>query len=101
MARGFRAELSEVLQVVEREVVAEQVEQRVEQHRRVACGQDEAIAQRPLGVVGIEAQMVCPDLECRPRQAHGGTGMAATRPLDGIDGKGADGVLGFLSKGEG
>ena len=49
MARRPRAPLAERLEVVEVEVVARQVEERVEEHARVAGRQDEAVAVRPVG----------------------------------------------------
>ena len=45
--RRLRVELAELPDLVEREPVAEQVQQRVEQHRGVARGEHEAVAQRP------------------------------------------------------
>ena len=44
-----RAPLAEPLELVERQVVAGQVEQRVEEHRGVAGAQDEPVAVRPVG----------------------------------------------------
>ena len=48
----LRAPLPELLELVEREVVAGEVQHRVEEHRRVARGEHEAVAVRPLRVVG-------------------------------------------------
>ena len=53
----------------------------------------EAIAQRPVGVAGIEAQMLVPDLECGAGQAHRRTRVAAAGTFDRVDGKEADRVL--------
>ena len=36
----------------------------------------EAVAQRPGGISGIEAQVLVPELEGRPRKTHGGAGVA-------------------------
>ncbi len=46
----FRAPLPEGLQLLEREVVSGEVEQRVEQHRRVAAREDEPVAVGPAGL---------------------------------------------------
>jgi hypothetical protein len=53
MARRERAPLAEALELVERQVVARQVQHAVEQHRAVAGGQDEAVAVRPRGSFGL------------------------------------------------
>ena len=58
---------AEVLQIIEREVVTEQVQEAVEQHRCVTVRQDETIAQRPARIVGIEAQVPIPMPEEEPR----------------------------------
>ena len=52
VARRVRAPLAERLEVLERDVVAGEVEQRVQQHRRVPGGEDEPVAVRPVRVVG-------------------------------------------------
>ena len=48
MPRRLRVQLPEALQLVHRQVVAGEMQQRVEQHRAVAVRDDEAIAVRPL-----------------------------------------------------
>jgi hypothetical protein len=51
MAGGGRAELAEILDLLERHVgVAEQMQQRVEQHRAVTGRQHEPVAVRPIGL---------------------------------------------------
>jgi hypothetical protein len=87
------AELPERLDVGQRELEAEQVEQRVEQHRRVAAGEHEAIAQGPGGIARIEAEMVVPEQEGRSRQPHRCTQVTDPGALHGVDGEAADGVL--------
>src|SRR5439155_9728350 len=62
MTRRPRTELAEVREVVEREPVPVEMEQRVQEHRSVAVGEDEAVAQRPRGIARIEAQMAVPEL---------------------------------------
>ena len=49
----FDAPLAEVAQVVEGEAVAGEVEQRVEEHRRVAVGEHEPVAVGPVGRGGV------------------------------------------------
>jgi hypothetical protein len=92
VARGLRVPLAEGLQVVDRDVVAGQVQQRVDQHRTVAVGEHEAVAVRPIRVGRVVAQHVVP-------QHLGDVGHAHRRPrvsgiglLDGIHAERADGV---------
>ena len=91
VAGGLRAELAEILDLVDRHVlVAGEIEQRIEQHRAVAGRQDEAVAVGPVRVLRIEFQ--------EAREQHGGdvggahrqAGMAGIGLLDGIHGKEAD-----------
>ena len=100
MPRGARVQLPEALQLVEREVVAGQVQQRVEQHRTVAVGQDEAVAVRPLRVCGVVAQVALPQRDGDLRHAHRHARMSAPGGLDGVHGEGADGV-GEFRRGDG
>ncbi len=92
MARGLAVQLAEVLQVVDGQVVAGQVQQRVDQHRAVAVGQHEAVAIGPQRVGRAVFQMVAPEHFGDVRHAHGGTGMAAVGFLHGIHAEGADGI---------
>jgi hypothetical protein len=54
---------------------ARQVEQRVEQHRRVAVGQDEAIAVRPDRLLGVEPQEPLPEHVGDGRERHRRAGV--------------------------
>ncbi len=87
MARRQRSQLAEVLELVERHVcIAGQIQQRIQQHRAVPGGQDEAVAIRPSRIGGVEFQEL--------REQHGGdiggahrqAGMAGFRLLDSIHG---------------
>lgn len=51
---GLAVNLTEVLEVVHGEVIAEQVEQGVLQNAAMAVGEDEAVTVEPLGVLGVE-----------------------------------------------
>jgi hypothetical protein len=55
MAGGARAPLAEGLELVERQVVAVEVQHRVEQHRAVTGREHETVAVGPLGVLRIVA----------------------------------------------
>ncbi|MCY1515307.1 hypothetical protein D9M68_498890 [compost metagenome] len=92
VARGARAKLAELLQVLDAEVVAGQVQQRIDQHRAVAVGQHEAVAVGPLRIGRVVAQVIAPQHFGDVRHAHWGTGMAAVGFLHGIHAQCADGI---------
>ena len=75
---------------------AGQVHQRVEQHRRMAAGEDEAIAVRPERRGRIVAQVLRPQLIGDRREGHRRAGMAAVGRLDGVHRQRADRVDGRL-----
>ncbi len=56
VTRCARAELAELLDVLEIEAVPGQVQQRVQEHRRVAVGEHEPVAVGPVGVGGVELE---------------------------------------------
>ena len=92
VAGARRVELAEVLDVVERDVVARQVEDRVEQHRRVAAGQHEAVAVGPVGLLGrVLHHPRVEDVRDR-RQRHRRPRVAGVRLLDGVHRERADRV---------
>ncbi|GBD29531.1 hypothetical protein HRbin32_00621 [bacterium HR32] len=71
VAGGPAAPLSELLEVVQREIVPAQVQQRVQQHGRVARGQHEPVAVGPQRVTRVVAQEAGPQ-DVRGRcEAHG------------------------------
>ena len=87
---GLRAELAEVLELVDRHVlVAEEIEQRIEQHRAVAGGEHEAVAVRPVRVArhrtsGMLGEEHGGDVGHAHRQAGmAGIGLLAPRPWQG------------------
>lgn len=61
MTRGDRADLSELLEVVERDLVAREVEHDVLQGAGVSVGQDESVSVEPLGVLGREVHVSGPE----------------------------------------
>lgn len=92
MAGGLAAELTELLELLDRQVVAAQVQQRVLQHRAVAVGQHEAVAVEPLGVVGVVTEIVVPEDLGDIGHAHRHAGMPGLGGFDRISGKEADGI---------
>src|SRR5450830_787131 len=85
-------QLTEVLQVVDRQVVAGQVQQRVDQHRAMAVGQHEAVTVGERRVARVVLQVITPQYFGNIRHTHGGTGMAAVGFLHGIHAEGTNGV---------
>ncbi len=93
MAGGAAAELTEMLQLVERHVgVAGEVEQRIEEHRAVAGRQDEAVAVGPVRIARIELQELREQDRGDVGHAHRHAGMARVRLLHGVHGQSPDGV---------
>ena len=92
VARRPRAPLAEVAQLVQRQVVAGEMQQRVEQHAGVAGRQDEAVAIGPVGPRRGVAQVARPEHVGHRRHAHRRAGVAAVGLLHGVDGQRADGV---------
>ena len=76
VTRCLRMQLTELLDVVNRQVIAGQMQQRINQHRAVAVGQHKAVTIWPLGVGGIVAQVVIPQRLSDFRHAHGRAGVA-------------------------
>ena len=64
----------------------------VEQCRGVACGEYEAVAIQPLGIVWIIAQKALPEAVCRWGGSHRGARMTRMRFFHSIYGKSAQRV---------
>jgi hypothetical protein len=92
VARRLRVQLAELLDVVDADVVAGQVQQGVDEHRAVAVGEHEAVAVGPLRVGRVVAQVVVPQHLGDLRHAHGGAGVAGFGLFDRVHGEGADGA---------
>ena len=71
---------------------AEEIKQRVDQHRAVTGGKHEAVAIRPGRVGGIEFQKAREQDGCDIGCSHGQPGMAGFRLLDRIHGKRPNGI---------
>jgi len=93
MASGVAAQLAECLQLLDRQVIPAQVQQRVLQHRAVAVGQHEAVAVEPLRVVRVVTVVVVPEDFGDVGHAHGHAGMAGLCGFNRIGGEEADGVI--------
>lgn len=86
VARGHGVVLAEVLHLLEGDVVAREVQPRVNEHGAVPGRQDEAVAVDPLGVAGVVAEAA---LRAEEDGAHLG---AAQREAQVARVSGGDGV---------
>ena len=92
MSGSFAPQLAELLEVVEGQVVAGQMEHGVLQGAGVAVGQDEAVAVVPLGVGGGVVHHLRPEQVGHRGAAHGSSGMAGVGGLRHVGAEGTDGV---------
>ena len=96
VTRRDAAPLPERLQVVERDVVAGQVQERVEEHAGVPGAQHEPIAIRPFGVRWRVAQEARPQDVRHRCGAHRGARMTGIGLLDAVDRERPDRIDGEL-----
>ena len=106
MAGRARMQLAEAAQLLHRQVVAGEVQQRVLQHRAVAVGEHEAVAVGPRGIGRVVAQVASPEHFRDFRHAHRHARMAGIGRLHGVHRERADrvddvGVGGFGELGGG
>ena len=73
VAWGFAVPLTEVFQIFNRQIVASQMQQRVNQHRSVAVGQHETVAIHKVWIGWIVAQELVPQHFGHVGHAHGRT----------------------------
>jgi hypothetical protein len=95
VACGFAVQLAEVLQLLHGQVIACEVQQRINEHGAVAVGQHKAIAVSPMRVGGVVLQMAparAPQHFGDVSHAHGSTGVAGVGSLNGVNRQDADGV---------
>ena len=96
MAGRARAPLAEGLEVVEGQVIAGQEEERIEEHARVSCREDESVTVGPIGPVRGVTQKSGPQDVRHRRGSHRRPWMSRVRPLDRIDRQRPNGVDGKL-----
>src|SRR5271165_2630103 len=92
MSRCLRTPLPKLLDVVERKVVASQVQHGVEQHTGVTVGENEAIAPGPMRVARIVTQISVPQCKGQWSQRHRSAGMTAVCFLHRVHGERSDGI---------
>ena len=92
MTGGLRMQLPETLDLVHRQVVAGQVQQRVLQHRAMPVRQHETVAVGPLRIVRVVPEEIVPEHFGNVGHAHRHAGMTGFGLLDGVGGEETDGV---------
>ena len=105
MARSLGAHLPELLDIVQADRRlprasalgidldhAGQVQQRIQQHRRMPHRQHEAVTVGPIGMFRVVAQEAAPQRIAHRSQAHGRARMAGIGLLHGVHRQGAKGV---------
>ena len=102
MAGGPGAELAEILQLLDRHVgIADEIMQRILQHRAMAGGQHEAVAVGPGRIGRIDIDKFREQHGGDIGHAHGHAGMAGLGFLHRVHRQGADGVGQILEGGLG
>ena len=92
MPRRLAVHLTEVDQLLHREVITRQVQQRVVQHRAVTVADDEAIAVGPLRIGRVVPVVPAPQRQRDLGHAHGHARMTGVGLLHRIHRQGPDGV---------
>ena len=92
VAGGARVQLAEALELIQRQVVAGQVQQRVLQHGAVAVGQHEAVAVEPLGIGRVVPEEIVPYHLGNVGHAHRHARVAGVGRFHGVHGKGSHGI---------
>ncbi len=92
VARRFGVQLAEVFQLLNRQIVAGEVQQAVEQHRGVTVGENKAVAVVPCRIGRVMLEEIVPQHFSDIGHAHWRAGMAGVGFLYRIHAQGADGV---------
>ncbi len=92
VAGGAAAPLAEIFEFVERQVVAVQVQQAVDQHTAVAGGEHKAVAVGPFGVGGVMFQKFRPEYGCHVGHAERHARVTGIGGFHAVNGESADGI---------
>ena len=95
VARSHRAELAEARDLVQRQRMAAEVEQRIEEHRSVPVRDHESVAIRPGRIGGIMLQVVVPQHLGDVGHSHRHPRVAGARALNSVHRKRAHRVCKF------
>ena len=85
-------QLTKAFELLDRQVVAREVQQPVEQHRAVPIGEHEAVAVGPGRIAGMMLEVTRPQGNGDLGHAHRHAGMARFGRLHGIHGERAQGI---------
>ena len=85
-------QLAEVLQLNHGQLVAGEVQQRINQHGAVAVGEHKAVAVDPVRIAGAVLQMSAPQRHGDIGHAHRRAGVTGVGGLNRVHGQGADGI---------
>ena len=96
VARGHRVELPKALDLLDRQRVAAEMKQRIDEHRAVPVRQHEAVPIHPRGIGRVVPQVVVPEHLRDVRHPHRHAGMAGFRTLYRVHGQRAN-CVGKLS----
>ena len=96
VSRGAAVQLTELFEVFDAQVVAAQMEQRIEQHRAVTVGEYEAVSVWPGRVGRVVAEVLTPEHFGDFGHAERHTGVAGVGLLDGVHGEGANRARQFV-----
>src|SRR5579859_8176610 len=90
MARCEAAPLAELLELLQREIVASEIEHAIQKHRGVSGREDKAVAVAPGRVARIIVHKARPEQMGKGSQGHCGTGMTGIGLLYRVHCQGAD-----------
>src|SRR5437868_2542239 len=92
MPGRFAAPLPKTLKLLERQIIASEIEQTIEQHRTVTCRKYESVPVEPLRILRIKFEELGPQCKGHGRRAHGQARMAGVRILHGVGRKESNGI---------
>src|ERR1035437_1194626 len=92
MSWSLGSPLPELLDVVERKIVAREVQHGVKQHAGMSIGENEAVTARPMGISGIVTQIAVPQRKRQGRQRHRSSRMSAVGLLHSVHRERTNGV---------
>ena len=97
VAGRFRMELAKVFQFGQRQIVAGQMQQAIQQHRRMTVREHKAVTIIPVRILRIVFKEIIPQDFGDIRHPHRGAGVAGVGFLYGVHAQGANGVGKFSS----
>src|SRR5690606_29537438 len=99
VARSFGVQLTELLEIVDGQVIPRQMQQGINEHGAVAIGKHETVAVYPVWVLRVVLEEVIPQDFGNICHAHWGTGVAGVGLLNGIHTEDANSVGKLLTRG--